>query len=106
MKFNNPYWSTETKIDMLERWVLVHSYIYYEMDMPIIPDYQFDQNAHQLAKALRKYPEAAQRSRYAYCFKDFDGSTGHHLYSLLTKEDKEHISEIASTILNMMKRHY
>ena len=103
MKFNNPYWSRETKIEMLEQWVLVHSFIYYEMDMPIVSDYQFDHNAHQLAKALAKYPEAAQRSRYAYCFEGFDGSTGHHLYNKLTKEDKGRISGTGLFLLNITK---
>lgn len=91
MKFRNPYWSTTTKIQMLEDWVLVHSILYYKLDSSIVPDSQFDHNAHQLARALQKYPQEAARTKYAYCFKNFDGSTGHHLYDQLKEKDKERL---------------
>lgn len=104
MTFNNPYWSSTTKIQMLEQWVLVHSYLYYELDTPIINDYQFDVNSHQLAKAIEKFPKAAEKTRFSYCFQDFDGSTGHHLFGLLKKEDKSYIRSRAHIALALINK--
>ena len=104
MKFSNPYLSTTTKIQMIEQWVLVHSFLYYEADSPIITDQQFDHNSRQLAEALRKYPKSASQTRYSYCFEGYDGSTGHHLFGLLKNKDKRYIMDTAYSLLNMMQK--
>ena len=98
MEFKNPYMSTEDKIELLERWIIVHSIRYYEMDDPIIKDSQFDKNARQLAAMLRQFPQDAKKSKYAYCFKGFDGSTGHHLYRQLNKSDRAYLTQIAQML--------
>ena len=99
MEFSNPYWSNKLKIDSLQRWILVHSILYYELNTGIVSDKQFDANAYQLVKLQKDNPEDSERSQYWYVFYDFDGSTGFHLYYRLNDSDKEYLKHIASHVL-------
>lgn len=103
MKFKNPYWSNKLKIASLQRWVLVHSILYYELDSSIVEDKLFDANAKQLVKMQNDFPDEAEESEYWYVFYDFDGSTGFDLYGRLTKDDKRYLTQIAQHILRLFK---
>jgi hypothetical protein len=54
MKFMNPYFSVKQRIETLERWILVHSYLYYELDKSIVDDRKFDKNALQLVELIKQ----------------------------------------------------
>lgn len=59
--------------------MLIHSYIYYELNDNLISDSQFDAWGRELAKLQREHPDIASRVCYAEAFKDWDGTTGFHL---------------------------
>lgn len=59
--------------------MLVHSYIYYKMDMNLISDREFDMWGKELVRLQADYPEIASQVEYAEAFKDWDASTGFHL---------------------------
>lgn len=59
--------------------MLVHSYIYYKMDMNLISDREFDMWGKELVRLQADYPEIASQVEYADAFKDWDASTGFHL---------------------------
>ena len=59
--------------------MLIHSYLYYELDTNIITDEQWSKWARELASLQNTYPEIAEVVYYADLFKDWDGSTGAHL---------------------------
>lgn len=99
MKFSNPYWSPTLRISFLQRYILVHSILYYEMDTSIISDKEFDDNARQLVSLQSEFSEHAAKSDYWYIFYDFDASTGFHLYGRMNKHDKEYLSNIAQHVL-------
>lgn len=99
MNFPNPYWSEALKIGGLQRWILVHSIIYYELDSSIVSDQVFDRNARQLVQMQKSNPEEAKRSEYWYAFYDFDGSTGFDLYDRLNASDKQKILNTAKYVL-------
>lgn len=101
MKFDNPYWCWETKIQMLERWILVHSYLYYELNENAVSDAEYDSNARQLKSMIERNQGAAKRSKYYKVFKDFEGS-GFNLFTKLEKCDKIRIREDAERILKNM----
>ena len=61
--------------------ILVHSYIYYELDQNIISDEIWSKWALQLENLQQKYPEIADTVEYAEVFKNFDHSTGQDLRS-------------------------
>ena len=48
MEFKNPYFLTVERINLLQRWILVHSYLYYEKNESIVKDVNYDANTRQL----------------------------------------------------------
>lgn len=103
MRFGNPYWSEKLKMSALQRWLIVHSILYYEMNSSIVSDKMFDANARQFVKMQNENPEEAEETDYWYVFYDFDGSTGFDLYDRLTKRDKKYLTHIASHVLKLSK---
>lgn len=57
--------------------MLVHSYLYYHKDDPIISDELWQQWADELTSLQEKYPEPI--GWYDFVFQDWDGTTGMHL---------------------------
>lgn len=70
MKFHQPF-SIVERIQLLQRSILVNSFAYYELDSNILSDFQYDNNAKQLAELKREYPEEFKRSRYYPYFSDY-----------------------------------
>lgn len=66
-------------LNRLERQMLVHSCLYYQLDKNIWSDKEFDHHAYHLADLLKKYPEEAKQCEWATHFRDWDGTTGFHL---------------------------
>lgn len=98
MNFQNPYWENITKIEMLQRWILVHSYLYYDLNSSVVSDTMFDKNCVQLATLKRKAARSYRRSKYGYAMKDFDGSTGFGFVELLNSEHAKLIMRDASNL--------
>ena len=59
--------------------MLVHSYIYYELDQNIISDQKWAEWAHELADLQKKYPKESKTVEYFNMFSAWDGSSGAHL---------------------------
>lgn len=94
MKFNKPY-SVVERIQLLQRWILVQSFSYYELNENIASDFQYDANAMQLAELKRECPDEFKRSRYYDIFHDYctdvDGAhytSGFDLLERLRKNDE------------------
>jgi len=104
MYFRNPYWSNQTRIELLERWILVHSIIYYILNTNIISDKRYDRNSRQLLVLIAKDPEAFEKSRWYYVMKDFDGNTGFDLYFRLSIEDRGDLTLIANNLIYRFKK--
>ena len=103
MEFKCPYWTNTTKIQLLQNWIIVHSILYYDYDTTLVDDRTYDMNARQLAKMMKKYPKSTRQTRYAYAFKDYDGSTGFDIPHRLTKNDRKRFRGIISFILKTEK---
>lgn len=88
-------------IDFLQRGVIVHSYLYYELDSSIISDKEFDKKTKELVILKNTYPDLWKTSEYYYIFGDeYTGATGFHLYHGLTRPKQEIIRAIADILLN------
>lgn len=74
-------------INRREHQLLVHSYIYYELDDSIIPDDQWSKWGFELGELRNKHPDIYERSEYADAFRNFDGSTGFDLYSVYMRPE-------------------
>lgn len=100
MIFNNPYWSVQTKLDLLARWIIVHSIIYYELGTSIIEDKMFDDNARQYVSLAWDRPDAVKQSRWGYIMHDFDGATGFDLYGRLKRKDRKLLADTAWNLVH------
>ena len=96
---------TKQKIEALQRYILVHSIIYYHLDDNVISDQKYDKVARLLARKQGEYSkEKILKTQYGYVFYDFDGSTGFDLLDRLNKSDKRYLLKIARYVLVLNKR--
>ena len=104
MKFKEGM-ATKEKIEALERYILVHSMLYYHMSESLITDQQFDRAARLLASKIEKFgAKKIAKTQYGYVFTDFDGSTGFYLIEALKKSDRRRIKQVAVAVLNSYNR--
>ena len=93
--------SNQEYINFLQRGIIVHSYLYYELDSSIISDQEFDKKTRELVMLKNTYPDLWRSSEYHYIFTDeYTGATGFHLYRGLMKQQQEKIIAIADILLN------
>lgn len=59
--------------------LLIWSRLYYEKDISVVPDCDFDRVGHELVELQAKYPQISKIVAYAEEFEDWDASTGYHL---------------------------
>lgn len=88
--------STQEYINFLQRFIIVHSYIYYELNDNVISDKDYDAKAKELVRYKNEYPELWNSSEYYKQFgDDYNGATGFSLYHELNEYQKEIIQSIA-----------
>lgn len=78
MNFSKPFTDRE-KIQLLQRSILVASYVYYELNDNIQADRTYEMNTRQLLELKKSNPEAWQKSRYYKYFDNFESGTGFDL---------------------------
>lgn len=93
------YWDNKTKIEYLQRRILVYSIAYYELNNNIVSDKYYDEISKQLIVLQKENKDIVKESAYGYVFYDFDGSTGFDLYHRLNKSDKEYLMHITQIVL-------
>lgn len=104
MKFDNPYFTLSEKLDLLAKWIIVHSILYYEHDTTLASDFMYDANGKQFLSLIKNSTkEDKQKMRWWYVLKHYDGSTGFHLLSKLNKEDRQKIDYIIETLIKDVK---
>ncbi|MDK7480953.1 hypothetical protein OWP19_23590 [Bacillus cereus] len=77
------------------RQLLVHSFIYYQMNQSIIADYTFDLWSKELVELQQRHPEEANQAVYAKEFVEFDGASGFDL--------PYHYPEVQNAALHLLK---
>lgn len=88
--------TTQEYIDFLQRLILVHSYIYYELDSNVISDRLYDKKSKELVQYKNDYPDLWKHSQYYDQFHDdYNGATGFTLFHDLPKSEQERIHRIA-----------
>lgn len=105
--FNYPpaiYWNEKSKIEYLQRFIIIHSIIYYELNSNCISDKDFDSISRQLVELQNNNKDVLKKTQYYYIFKDFDGSTGFYIYDSLKTSDKKYLVNIAKFVLNNYNR--
>ena len=88
-------------IDFLQRFILVHSYIYYELNNNVISDKFYDAKSKELVRLKNQYPDEWKSSMYYEQFKDdYNGATGFTLFYDLPKSEQEKIRRISMSVLH------
>lgn len=67
------------KIQQRRYQILVHSLLYYELDISLVSDAKWAEWGQELAHLQTNYPDMASKVIFADAFKGFDGSTGFNL---------------------------
>lgn len=98
MKFNKRFTRVE-QIEILQKYVLVNSYLYYELGETIIDDYRYDRESKQLYDFKQRFPEEFAKARYGYALADFDGNTGVGFYEDLNEKDYKSVTLHAEMML-------
>lgn len=92
--------SLQEYINWLQRYIIVHSYIYYERNDNVISDKKYDEMSKELVLYKNDYPEEWQKSEYYKQFGDeYTGATGMTLYHDLDEHQKAIIRSIVKCIL-------
>lgn len=88
--------STQEYINWLQRFIIVHSYIYYELNNNAISDMQYDKKSKELVELKESYPDLWKKSEYYKQFgDDYNGATGYTLYHGLNEKQQKIIQSIA-----------
>ena len=89
--------TTQEYIDFLQRFIIVHSYIYYELNNNVISDKEYDAKSKELVKYKNEYPDLWKNSMYYEQFgDDYNGATGFTLYHSLNDRQKKIILSIVT----------
>lgn len=95
----------QERINFLQRYIIVHSYIYYELNENIISDMEYDKKARELANYQKTYPDLWEKSEYYKQFgDDYTGETGFTLYHDLDEKQKEIVRSIVHYIFKSKRR--
>lgn len=87
--------TTQEYMDFLQRFIILHSYIYYELNNNLITDKEYDSKSKELVKYKNEYPELWKTSMYYKQFGDeYNGATGFTLYHDLSERQKEIIRSL------------
>jgi len=66
-------------INRRQRQLLVHSFLYYQLNTNIISDHTFDMWSKELVDLMSEHPDIAKQSAFYKEFETFDGSSGYDL---------------------------
>lgn len=81
--------SIQEKINFLQRFIILHSYIYYELNSNVISDRLYDKKSKELTEYKNLYPDLWKSSMYYKQFGDeYNGSTGFTLYHDLDEKQQ------------------
>lgn len=97
------YLSMSAKMSTMQRFIIVHSILYYHKDTSVISDKEFDTVARGLVELKKEFAEEYKQTEYYYCMKDFDGTTGFDLFDKLSMSDKMYLTCIADNVLKSYK---
>lgn len=105
MKFPDTFTLVD-KLNYLQRMVLLHSIIYYDLDENVISDDYYNKLSRLLAKKVTQYKDKSvfRKTMYWYVFEDYeDGSTGFNLMRKLKKKDYSYLYTLATHVIHRYK---
>ena len=96
--------STVDQISFLERYIILHSIIYYHLNSNVISDKKYDEYAKYLEKLIKLNNKEFKESQYYYAFTDYSSATGFDLYDKLNGYDKKYLMHLATKVMQDSKK--
>lgn len=93
-------WDLKTRINYLQRKIILNSIAYYEFNRSPLSDRAYDEMCKELVSLHNEYGDISD-TEYGYIMYDFDGTTGFDLYYRLTNKDREYLLKITRAGLNL-----
>lgn len=87
------------QISFLQRYIIIHSIIYYHLNSNVISDSKYDEYAKYLEKLIKLNDKEFKESQYYYAFTDYSSATGFDLYDKLNDCDKKYLMHLATKVL-------
>lgn len=92
------------RMELLEHWIIVMGYIYYELNDNLASDFKYDANANQLFDLIKQYPEEYKKTKYYNFFTNFEPgcTSSFEIIRRIEREDRDlywRISANAQTAL-------
>lgn len=102
------WFSIIDQMEGLERWILVHGYIYYEENDNIVSDHKYDSNAVQLLTMIERHPDAFKDTRYYPYFKTFEPgcTSSFEILQCVKVQNPKLYSDIKKDALWAIENHY
>lgn len=95
------YWSIKTRIEYIQRKIIICCIVYYQLNSTIMTDNEYTIICKQLKQMMNETDiSIVKQTKYYYCFKDFDVSTGFDIYNKLNKTDKKYLYDISCMLIN------
>ena len=88
-------WNLKTKIEFLQRKIILNSIAYYEFDTNFLSDRYYDSICKQLVELCNEYGDISD-TMYGYTMRDFDGTTGFDLVYRLNDKDRLYLTNMVS----------
>lgn len=86
------------KINIYSRYIIMHSILYYNHDISLISDYQFDMIGKEAYEFFRSNIKDFMNSKYYYVMKEYEGGTGFFIYNTLSEYDKKYFNRNIQTL--------
>lgn len=100
-------WDLVTKMNHLQRKIILNSILYYEYNLNSISDHHYDDLCKQLVTYQHihnRHGDIKKDTMYGYVYYDFDGSTGYHLFDRLNVYDKQYLLSITDWFVRNRER--
>ena len=91
-------WDKITRVNFLQRKIILNCIAYYELNTNELSDKEYDELSRQLVE-LQSDIDVKHDTQYGYCMYDFDGTTGFDLYHRLNDWDKKYLMAIARLVI-------
>lgn len=86
-------WDLRTRIEFLQRKIILNSIAYYEYNTNFLSDKYYDSISRQLVDLCRQYGDISD-TQYGYAMNDFDGNTGFDIVYRLTEADRSYLTRM------------
>lgn len=96
--------SISERMDWACRYLLIHSFFYYDKNINLISDGQFDIKLKWLCEYVKSNPQYLEQCQYKNVLLNLDPSTGFDMRNYVEKNHYEYLKQIANNVLDLYNK--